>query len=61
MLDLRTITQVKVFDEAVSVAPGMAEQDERAPTIPMVVKLPRRLVLTAFLMAFLPKCEDKYY
>jgi hypothetical protein len=47
-------TQVKVFDDAVSVAPGMDGRYDQAHIIPMVVKPLGQLVLTPFSVAFLP-------
>jgi hypothetical protein len=52
--------RVKVLDEAASVAHGMDGSYGQGPIVPMVVKPPKHLILTAFSMVP-PKCEDKYY
>ena len=46
--------RVKVFDEAATMACGMAGRSGRAPAVPMVVKASEHLSGIVFSLAFLP-------
>jgi hypothetical protein len=49
---------VKVFDDVVSVAPGMDGRYGQAPIIPMVVKPLGQLCFDPLLGGFSPNCVD---